>query len=87
MSVTLEDPNKYIDRVQIGGEVFRIRDNRITGGVLNFKGVVNNSAGIIDGGTPAAGYAEGDVVINIESGKEFIVVDINDNDDEDPILK
>lgn len=85
MPITLEDPDRYIDRVQIGGEVFRIRDNRITGGVLNFRGVVDNSAGIVDGGTPAAGYAEGDVVINIESGKEFIVA--NTGTEETPVLK
>lgn len=75
----------FIDKVNVGSTIYDIHDARITGGVLNFKGVVDNSAGIVDGGTPAAGYVEGDVVINIESGKEFVVV--NTGTEAEPVLK
>ena len=81
------DLDQYLDQIQIGTTTYALHDARITGGVLNFKGAVNNSSGIVDGGTPAEGYKEGDVVVNTQSGKEFVVVNINDNDDEDPILK
>ena len=64
----------YISEVQVGTTTYDIHDARITGGVLNFAGVVDSSAGIYDGVAVVGDYNEGDVIINTESGKEFIAV-------------
>lgn len=74
----------FVKQIKVGDTTYDIHDARITGGVLNFAGVVDNSSGIVDGGT-ATGFNEGDVVVNVESGKEFIVV--NTGSTQTPALK
>lgn len=65
----------YIDHVQISGSDYEIRDARIIKGVLNFAGVTTSTA-VVDKAPVVGDFAEGDIVINTTTGKEFIVVNV-----------
>ena len=73
----MADAIGHLTQVQVGDDLYDLWDARITGGVLNFRGVV--SAGTVTDGTTVTqvatpAYKEGDVVIEVPEGKEFIVV-------------
>ena len=75
----------YIDQVKLGTTTYDIHDSRITGGVLNFRGIAPTSPAPTDGGSAPTGYNEGDVVVQTPSGKEFVVV--NTGTTATPVLK
>ena len=78
----------FIDKVNVGSTIYDIHDARITGGVLNFRGaIIASDYGIADGVTrdinndDTASFVslddtlivkEGDVVIDTDTGKEFV---------------
>lgn len=75
-------PN-IISVINVGGTNYDIHDARITGGVLNFRGIttdttIKDEASVTQTATPA--YTEGDVIIRpvtsggVSTSKEFVVV-------------
>ena len=79
----------YLDHIKVGSTTYDIHDARITGGVLNFRGVTDTAGWPVDGATVTETvtppYVEGDVIINTTSGKEFVVV--NTGTTQTPALK
>ena len=66
----------YIDRLQVGGTDYEIHDFRVTGGALDFRGILDNvtdKTTVTQTASPA--YEEGDVVMTT-GGKEFVVVNL-----------
>ena len=67
-------PNPILTQVQVASVTYDIHDARITGDVLQFAGV---NTEVSDKQPVTGDYIAGDVVINNVSGKEFVVVDLD----------
>ena len=66
-----------ISKINVGGTNYDLHDARITGGVLNFRGMTTDTT-VKDGAaattTQLADVKEGDVVLR--DSKEFVVVNV-----------